>query len=395
MCKDNNSIKENEMKLLAVSDLHLGRRQHEFDLIEDQKHALKSIIKICLEKKPDVLLIAGDVYDSALPPRDAVSLLDDFLFELAGLPLSVLMISGNHDSRERLNYGGRIFEGSGIHIAAEAELPVKTVTLSDEYGPVRFTLLPYLRPADIRRFAEDGETVSDTLTKILNSAGEFSGREVILSHQFWLPLSGELVRCDSEPPTVGGLDGLPVSLLDRYCYAALGHIHTPQSVGRSGVRYSGSILKYSASEVHSEKSLPLVSLGKSGLEDIEFIPLEPLRQVRRIKGPLAELCAAAETEGVSEDYIYAVVTDPIPDPDARRRLLFYYPNLMEMKIDLPDNERTEFSSEAVTRKRTISEWFYEFYLMQNGISPEDGFGESGAEVINKAVEAAGGEEALL
>jgi|LSQX01.1.fsa_nt_gb exonuclease SbcD len=383
------------MKLLAVSDLHLGRRQHEFDLIEDQKHALKTIIKICLQKKPDVLLIAGDVYDSALPPRDAVSLLDDFLFELASLPLKVLMISGNHDSRERLNYGGRLFEDSGIYIAAEVEFPVKTVTLSDEYGSVRFTLLPYLRPADIRRFSEDSETVPDTLMKILNSAGEFSGREVILSHQFWLPLSGDIVRCDSETPTVGGLGGLPVSLLERYCYAALGHIHTPQSVGRSGVRYSGSILKYSASEVHSEKSLPFVTLGKNGLEDVELIRIEPLRQVRRIKGPLDELCAAAEREGVSEDYIYSVITDPMPDPNARQRLLRFYPNLMEMKIELPDNERTEFSSEAVTRKRAISEWFDEFYLKQNGISLEDSFGGSGAEVINKAVEAAGGEEALL
>ena len=185
------------MKLLAVSDLHLGRRQHEFDLIEDQKHILKGILDICIEKKPDVLLIAGDVYDSALPPRDAVSLLDDFLFELARLPLKVLMISGNHDSRERLNYGGRLFEGSGIHIASEAEFPVKTVTLNDAHGPVRFTLLPYLRPADIRRFSEGDETVPETLTKVLDSVGEFTGRQVILSHQFWLPLSGDIVRCDS------------------------------------------------------------------------------------------------------------------------------------------------------------------------------------------------------
>lgn len=383
------------MKLLAVSDLHLGRRQHEFDLIEDQKHILKGILDICIEKKPDVLLIAGDVYDSALPPRDAVSLLDDFLFELARLPLKVLMISGNHDSRERLNYGGRLFEGSGIHIASEAEFPVKTVTLNDAHGPVRFTLLPYLRPADIRRFSEGDETVPETLTKILDSAGEFTGRQVILSHQFWLPLSGDIVRCDSETPTVGGLEGLPVSLLNRYCYAALGHIHTPQSVGRSGVRYSGSILKYSASEVHSEKSLPFVSIGADGLEDIELIPLKPLHQVRRIRGPLDELCAAAEKEGISNDYIYAVVTDPIPDPNARRRLLFYYPNLMEMKIELPDYERTEFLGETLTRKKTISEWFDEFYLMQNGISLEEGFGDPGPDVINKAVESAGGEEALL
>ena len=271
------------MKLIHLSDLHLGKRVNEFSMLEDQRHILWEIIRIIDSEGPDGVIIAGDVYDKPVPPAEAVALLDEFLFSLSGRGTEVFVISGNHDSPERLAFGGRIMEHSGIHLAPVYNGNVRPVTLTDRYGDLKLYLLPFVKPAHVRRFFPEREIVS--YTDAVSAAVEameidMSCRNVLVTHQF---VTGA-VRCESEEISVGGADNVDAAVFDGFDYVALGHIHGPQQVGKPTLRYCGTPLKYSFSEAGQKKSLTVVELREKGQVEVRTVPLAPLRDMAELRG---------------------------------------------------------------------------------------------------------------
>lgn len=294
------------MKLVHLSDLHLGKRVNEFSMLEDQQYILTEILQIIDREQPDGVLIAGDVYDKSVPSAEAVALLDDFLVRLSKRNLQVFIISGNHDSPERIAFGGRLMAQSGVHITPVYNGTVVPLTLTDEYGPVDIYLLPFLKPAHVRRFFPEREII--TYTDAISAAIETMNadparRNVLVTHQF---VTGA-TRCDSEEISVGGADNVDVSVFDAFDYVALGHIHGPQQVGRETVRYCGTPLKYSFSEVKQQKSLTVVELSTKGSFSLRTIPLVPMRDMAELRGTYEELTFRGFYEGTSyrKDYVDA------------------------------------------------------------------------------------------
>lgn len=323
------------MKLLHIADLHIGKRVNEFNMIEDQRYILNQILRITEETQPDAVLIAGDVYDKCQPSAEAVELLDEFLTLITSRVRKVLMISGNHDSPERLGFGSRILKKNGLHIGGVFEGSLSKVVLKDEYGKVNLYLLPFIKPAMARPYFDIPlETYDSTLRAVLSRESLPAGdRNVLLAHQFVTSGAAEPERSDSESLSLGGLDNVDVSCFEGFDYVALGHIHGPQKIGRDTVRYAGSPLKYSFSEARHKKSAVLVELGAKGDWDIRLIPLEPLRDMRRIWGPLEQLLKAGREDGGIRDYIHATLTDEEEIYDAVGKLRRVYPNLMALEFD--------------------------------------------------------------
>ena len=357
------------MKLMHLSDLHLGKRVNGFSMLEDQTYILRKIISIIDEETPEVILIAGDIYDRSIPPEEAVSLFDDFLVRLAKRKLDVCIISGNHDSEERVSYGGRLMDASGIHPAPVYDGHINPLILEDEFGEVVFWLIPFLKPADVRRFHQDAETgtYTDALGTVIEQLEiDRSKRNIAVSHQF---ITGASI-CESEEHTVGGLDDISAEIYADFDYVALGHLHGPQKVGRETVRYAGSPLKYSFSEASQKKSVTMIELGPKGETNIRLIPLEPMRDMKRIRGSFQEIISAVER---TEDYCEITLTDEEDIPNAIDRLRVKYPYLMSMKYD---NRRTRAQAEITggseVEKKTELELFNELYEQQNGqpMSPE-------------------------
>lgn len=354
------------MKLLHLSDLHIGKRVNEVSLLEDQREVLDEILHLADKHQVDALLLAGDLYDKPIPPAEAVSLLDDFFTALSRRGIPVLAISGNHDSPERLNFGARLLEGEGIHLAARYQGPQEPVILQDAYGPVAIYLLPYLKPALVRRFCGEEEIVTYPQA-VAWAVGQWqippARRNILVAHQF---VTGG-ITCESEELSVGGLDQIPGELFAAFDYVALGHLHGPQSVGRETVRYSGSPLKYSFSECRQEKSVTLVTLGEKGQMTVEPLPLHPTRDMREIRGTYEEVTARSFYENTPrEDYLHVILTDQEDVPEAVGKLRVIYPNLLKLTYD---NLRTQ-NTEAVTgaqqpEDRSPLDLFREFYQMQN------------------------------
>lgn len=262
------------MKLIHLSDLHIGKRVNEVSMIEEQASVLSQIIGIIDGEHPDAVLIAGDVYDKSVPSAEAVTLLDDFLCRLAERNLPVLIISGNHDSPERLAFGGRLMEGSGIHVSPVYSGNVESVTLSDEHGTVTFWLLPFVKPVHVKRCFPDEaiESYTGAIRAAIGHMGaDFSGRNVLLTHQF---VTGA-ATCESEEISVGGSDNVDASVFEGFDYVALGHIHGPQNIGSDHIRYCGTPLKYSFSEAGHRKSVTVVELGEKGCLNVHTVPLPP------------------------------------------------------------------------------------------------------------------------
>ena len=294
------------MKLLHTADLHIGKKIFELSLIEDQKYILNQIYDIACREQVDAVLIAGDVYDRAVPSTEAVELLDDFLtrFQMAEIP--VIMISGNHDSPERVSFANAILEKQGLYIAGSYQEPLKTVVLEDAYGPVHFVCMPFVKPAVVGG-TSSAEAVEMMLSKLPMTLS-MNQRYVLLTHYFVTGENGESPELsDSETDVnVGGLDSVPASYFSNFCYVALGHIHKPQHIGKSEVYYSGSPLKYSFSEARGDKSVNIVELGERGQVNVRREKLTPLREMRCIKGKLAELMSpevVAQVGDGLEDYI--------------------------------------------------------------------------------------------
>ncbi len=355
------------MKLIHLSDLHIGKRVNEFSMIEDQEYILTKIINIIDEEKPDGVIIAGDVYDKSVPSAEAVGLFDSFLVRLSGRNLKVFVISGNHDSPERIAFGGRLMEGSGVYLSPVYDGTMKSVVLSDEYGEAEIYLLPFLKPANVRRFFPDEEIVTYTdaiRTVISNTDITESRRNIMVTHQFVTGAS----RCESEEISVGGTDNVDASVFDCFDYVALGHIHGPQKIGREEVRYCGTPLKYSFSEKDHIKSVTVVELKEKGNVEIRTVPLVPKHDMREIKGTYEELTLRKNYEGTDrEDYMRIILTDEEDVPDAAARLRIIYPNLMKLDYD---NTRTRTAAyidgaKDIENKSEI-ELFAEFYEQQNG-----------------------------
>ena len=356
------------MKLMHLSDLHLGKRVNEFSLLEDQQYILNEILQMADRERPDGVIIAGDVYDKAVPPAEAVSLLDRFLVELARRSLQVFVISGNHDSPERMAFGGRLMEGSGLHMAPVYRGQVDPIPLEDAYGSVNLYLLPFVKPAQVRRFFPDREIA--TYTQALEAAISAMDldprvRNVLVTHQF---VTGA-ERCDSEELSVGGSDNVDVSVFAPFDYVALGHIHGPQCVGRETVRYCGTPLKYSFSEAKHRKSVTLVELGPKGETEVRTLPLTPLREMAELRGTYEELTFRGFYQGTSYpgDYVHITLTDEEDVPDAVSKLRTIYPNLMKLDYDNRRTRAGAFAEEGEPEaQRSPLERLEEFYEKQNG-----------------------------
>lgn len=356
------------MKLIHLSDLHLGKRVNDFSMLEDQQYILAEILQIIDREKPDGVLIAGDVYDKSVPSAEAVALLDDFLVRLSKRELRIFVISGNHDSPERMAFGGRLMERSGVHLAPVYDGKVEPVVLTDEYGPVKLYLLPFVKPSHVRRCFPKREiaTYTDAVSAAIEAMGvDTAVRNVLVTHQF---VTGA-ARCDSEELSVGGTDNVDAAVFDPFDYVALGHIHGPQQVGRETVRYCGTPLKYSFSEAGHKKSVTVVELGAKGSVTIRTIPLKPLRDLVELRGTYEELTLRAFYEGTTypRDYIHITLTDEDDIPDAVGKLRIIYPNLMKLDYD---NKRTRAGirlegAEDVQQKSPL-ELLEEFYSNQNG-----------------------------
>ena len=367
------------MKLLHLGDLHLGKSLGEFDLYEDQKYILDQILSIIREKEIDGVLIAGDVYDRAVPSESAMNLLDYFLKSLADQKVKTFMISGNHDSDDRLGYGSRLFESSHIYIAAQFRGTLYKKTVIDEYGEADFYLLPFVKASQVRHFYPDEKIESyDAAVRVILEHAQIDPdkRNIIVAHQFVAGRGADPELGGSEgagTQSVGLVEKIGWDCFDMFDYAALGHIHSPQSIGRREVRYSGSPLKYSLSEAGNDKSVPVVTLGPKGEVDIELVKLRPMRDMRRLKGPIEKLL---DKDNVSrpEDFIYATLTNEALIDDAMGIMQQVYPNTV--RIDY-DNSRTReidrIDITAIAEQKTFDELISDFYKKMYGceISEEE------------------------
>ncbi len=355
------------MKFLHLADLHLGKRVNGFSMLEDQAHILRQIFAILDGEQPDGVLIAGDVYDKSVPSVEAVELLDGFLTELRTRGVPVLLISGNHDSPERLAFGGRVMDSCGIHISPVYDGALAPVTLHDEFGPVHVWLLPFVKPAHVRRWFPDAdiESYTDAVAEaVAHMDIDTAARNVLVTHQF---VTGG-TRSGSEELSVGGTDNVDSGVFAPFDYVALGHLHGAQHIGSETIRYAGSPLKYSFSEARQHKSVTVVTLGEKGDVQVRTVALTPLRELREIRGSYDELTARSFYEHTTyrSDYLHLILTDEQDVFDAMSRLRTIYPYLMTLDYD---NARTRaaggMSVPAETERRTPLELFEALYQRQN------------------------------
>ena len=359
------------MKLFHFSDLHIGKRVNEFSMIEDQIYILTQILYAADQEKPDGILISGDVYDRTIPTAEAVQVFDAFLTRLSEQKIPAFIISGNHDSAERLAFGSSLMGKSGIYFSKVYDGTVEKIPMQDAYGTVWIYLLPFLRPSTIRHAlperAEEVQSAADAVRIALEQTKiDEKERNVLLAHQF---VTGAK-RCDAEELQVGDVDQIPAELFALFEYVALGHIHSPQKVGRETVRYCGAPLKYSFSEAGQEKSITVVELKEKGSVDLRTIPLKPLHDLRKIRGTYLEVTAKSFYENRDcEDYLQVTLTDEEDVPDGMAKLRTIYPNLMRLEYD---NKRTRSNAEVRAAERVEEkselELFQEFYELQNNQS---------------------------
>ena len=360
------------MKLIHLSDLHLGKRVYDFNLLEDQAYILKEILKVIDTEEPDGVIIAGDIYDKSVPSTEAVELLDEFLVQLSRRDLQVFLISGNHDSPERLAFASRLIASAGIHMSPVYHGVIEPIVLTDAYGPLNVYLLPFVKPAHVRRFFPDRkiESYQDALCAAIEALPvDWSGRNVLVTHQF---VTGA-VRSDSEEISVGGTDNIDAAVFERFDYVALGHIHGPQNIRSERIRYCGTPLKYSFSEAEHVKSVTVTEIREKGSLSVRTVPLHPVREMREIEGTYEELTYRPNYEGTNtEDYLHITLTDEEDIPDAIGKLRLIYPNLMSLDYN---NSRTRsagvLSDPAEADRKSPLVLFEEFYKEQNGRSMSD------------------------
>ena len=355
------------MKLIHLSDLHLGKRVNEYSMLEDQEYILKCIVGIIDDEKPNGVIIAGDIYDKSIPSAEAVSLFDDFLFALAKRKLDVFVISGNHDSPERIAFGSRIMDAGGIYLSPVYDGNIAPVRLEDEFGDLYVYMLPFVKPANVRRFfeEEDISTYTDAIgCAIRHMNVDSEKRNVLVTHQFVTGAS----RSDSEEISVGGADNVDATVFDDFDYVALGHLHSPQNCSSDRIRYCGTPLKYSFSEAKDKKSVTVIEMSEKGNISCRLINLVPKHDLIELKGTYDELISRSYYENTSwqEDYAHITLTDEEDIPDAIGKLRSVYHRLMKLDYD---NKRTRSSVEITgasdIERKSPSELFSEFYELQN------------------------------
>ena len=360
------------MKILHLADLHIGKIIFEQSLLEDQEYMLNKIIEKIKTENIDAILIAGDVYDRSIPQADAIDLLDRFLnILIKELKKKVFIIAGNHDSKERLGFGNKIFENEGLFISSKYEGKIKKVELQDEYGKLNIYMLPFIKPIEVKKYFDD-ETLSydETIKKIIEKEDiDESQRNIILTHQFVTAIGEEVERTESEVLTLGGTDNVDISNYNKLDYVAIGHVHRPQRIGRDTARYAGTMLKYSFSEVNHKKTMPIIDFKEKGNIDIKLVELKPLRDMREIKGPIEKLLENYEEENAN-DYIRAIITNEEPVYDAIGQLRRIYPNVLKLEVQNSKIlSNIEFKTENLQKVKSKSEveLFNEFYKFQNNI----------------------------
>lgn len=351
---------------MHLSDLHIGKKVNEYSMLQDQIYILKEILRIIDNEKVETVIIAGDVYDRSLPPNEALELFDEFLYQLSSRNVNVFVISGNHDSPERISYGGRMMTENKIFLSPVYDGNVKPISLNDDYGEVNFYLLPFIRPADIRRYFPDEniENYTDAVKVAIDNMNvDFSERNILITHQF---VTGAELS-ESEDIIVGGTDNVSGEVFDGFDYVALGHIHREQTVGKDNIRYCGTPLKYSFSEAKHIKSVTILDFKDK--ENIEYskIPLTPLRDMREIRGTYDELTLKSNYENTNvDDYLHITLTDEEDIPDAIGKLRSIYPNIMKLDYD---NLRTRGSGivDAIENIESKSpfELFADLFKQQN------------------------------
>lgn len=354
------------MKIMHLSDLHIGKKVNEYSMLQDQIYILKEILRIIDDEKVETVIIAGDVYDRSLPPNEALGLFDEFLYQLSGRNVNVFVISGNHDSPERISYGGRMMTENKIFLSPVYDGNVKPITLNDDYGEVNFYLLPFVRPADIRRYFPDEniENYTDAVKVAIDNMNvDFNERNILVTHQF---VTGAELS-ESEDIIVGGTDNVSGEVFDGFDYVALGHIHREQTVGKDNIRYCGTPLKYSFSEAKNIKSVTILDFNDKGNIEYSKIPLTPFRDMREIRGTYYELTLKSNYESTNtEYYLHITLTDEEDIPDAIGKLRSIYPNIMKLDYD---NLRTRGSGtvDAIENIESKSpfELFADLFKQQN------------------------------
>lgn len=354
------------MKFMHLSDLHIGKRVNEFSMLEDQKYILAQILSLVEEEQADGVFLAGDLYDKPVPPAEAVQVLDFFLTRLARLNVPVFAVSGNHDSAERVAFGSRLLSSRGVYLSPVYDGAVEKISMTDAYGEVVIHLLPFIKPAVVRHVFEEEEINSyqdAVYAAVSHMEINPEARNVLVAHQF---VTGA-ARCESEEILVGGLDNVDSSVFEPFDYVALGHIHSPQHVGRETIRYCGTPLKYSFSEAEQEKSVTVVELKEKGQAEIRKLPLKPLRDMRRVRGSYLEVTARSfYQDSNTEDYVQVTLTDEEDVPDGLQKLRVIYPNLMRLEYD---NKRTRnhenIDGACEVEQKSELELFKEFYELQN------------------------------
>ena len=360
------------MKIMHLSDLHIGKRVNEYSMLQDQDYILKEILNIIDNEKVETVIIAGDVYDKSVPSAEAVELFDEFLYDLSSRNLNVLIISGNHDSPERIAFGGRLISKSKIYLSPVYNGKVKPITLNDDYGKVNFYLLPFIKPANVRRFfpEENIENYIDAVKVAIDNMNvDFSERNILVTHQF---VTGAELS-ESEDISVGGTDNVSREVFNGFDYVALGHIHREQTVGADNIRYCGTPLKYSFSEANHIKSVTILDFNDKGNIQYKKVELKPFRDMREILGTYDELTLKSNYENTcTDDYLHITLTDEDDIPNVISKLRVIYPNIMKLDYD---NLRTRSVgtvdvTDDIERKSPL-ELFAELYKKQNNQDMND------------------------
>ena len=373
------------MKILHLADLHIGKIIYEQSLLEDQEYMLKQVEKIIEKEKIEAVLISGDIYDRSIPPADAVEVLDKFLNNLIKiLKVKVFIISGNHDSKERLNFGSKIFENDGLYIQTTYNGRIRKVELDEK---INIYMLPFIKPIEVKQYFENEkiETYNDAIKHIIeNEKLDKTKINILMAHQFVTSGTTNPETCESETINVGGLDNVDASNFSEFDYVALGHIHGPQKIGKEKIRYSGTMLKYSFSEVNHHKSVVIIEI-KNGKVDFKLESLTPLRDMRKIQGPIEELVKKENYEGTNQqDYIKAVITNEEAIYDAIGQIRKIYPNTLSLDIlnSKSYNNDIDIENFGKIKEKSEFELFNDFYEFQNSVRLD----EEQSEIIKKVIE---------
>ena len=372
------------MKIIHLADLHIGKRVNEFSMIDDQKYILNQILEIIDKEKPDAVIIAGDVYDKQVPSIEAVELLDSFISDISKRKTTTFIISGNHDSAERLAFGSSLMAMGKIYISPVYNGKISKYTLKNDFGSANFYLLPFVKPSHVKRFFPDKkiESYTDAIKVVVDNLKlDTSEINILIAHQFVTGAS----RTESEEISVGGLDNVDASVFEDFDYVALGHIHRPQKIGTERIRYCGTPLKYSFSEVNDTKSVSIIEINSKEDFNLRIISLIPKRDMRKIRGTYEELTTKNSYENTNtDDYIHVTLTDEFNVADAIQKLRVIYKNIMKLEYD---NVRTRESrkinlDDMVIENKNPLEIFSEFYKLQNNKEMND----EQKEIIKKIME---------